>query len=296
MKASFKQSGYNLSIGGEFRDDALNILIECFDESSKRIQKKKPGDVERIINYCESRGKKVAVIMTEHIDYIDNIIHAYSVPLGRIDKTHYNPAVKQRILSLLTLSPYIKYIFTLGEYPKLKNFREMISKTPIMIPYPQIKKVDVGDNMECDLIFSGRDTKYRSRIIEGLRMMSFSVKDNAYQKILNRRQRNQLISKAKINLNIPQDENWKYPSILRIILALSLGKMTVSIEDQLPGESSGNFYARVGLSNLNEVSSYLRESGIFYGNYLQNYNEIASRARFPEEHFRIWGEAEGVIR
>lgn len=290
--AIFKQNGYSVSVGNNFRDDALNVLIECFDESKR---KSKTTDVEKIINYCEKNNKKVAVIMTEHIDYIDRKIYAYSVQVDSIDSTHYNPYIKPRILSLLTLSPYIKYLFTLGEFPKLINFREMSGKTPIAIPYPKIEKVSNGAP-EYDFIFSGRDTKYRSEVLEGIEKASFSVKNNAYQKILTRRKRNQLISKAKINLNIPQDEKWRYPSTLRIILALSLGKMTISVEDGVIEGGDEIFYAKVNSKNLHELDSYLKEPDTYYKKFLKKYNEAAAKGIFPRDHFRIWGVAEGVIK
>ena len=284
----FKQNGYQLSVGNEFKDDALNILIECFDECYK-----KNSDVAKIINYCKKNNKKVAVIMTEHIDYIDKKIHAYCVPLDNIDKTHYNPVIKKRILSFLAISPFIKHIFTLGEYPKLKNFREMTGKTPMVIPYPKINEVLHNGDLEYDFVFSGKDTKYRSKIIDEITKKSFSVKNNAYQKILIRRKRNQLISKAKINLNIPQDENWKYPSMLRIILALSLGKITISVEDGV-ADANENFYAKVSPDNISELESYLKQHDAYYKKYLEAYNEVTAKAIFPNDHFRIWAENEGV--
>jgi|GEM_PF-101352 len=289
--ATFKQNGYQVTVGNEFKDDALNLLIECFDEGYKNNKKKL--DVAKIINYCEKNNKKVAVIMTEHIDYIDKKIYAYSVPLDNIDETHYNPIIKPRILSLLAISPHIKHIFTLGEYPKLKNFREMTGKTPIVIPYPKINEVRHNDDSEYDFVFSGKDTKYRSEIIDKITKKSFSVKSNAYQKILIRRKRNQLISKAKINLNIPQDENWKYPSMLRILLALSLGKITISVEDGV-ADANENFYAKVSPDNISELESYLKQHDVYYKKYLEAYNELAAKAIFPNDHFRIWAENEGA--
>jgi hypothetical protein len=289
----FKKNNYQVSVGNEFKDDALNILIECFDE----IPNKSTGsDIEKIISYCEQNNKKVAVIMTEHIDYIGGKVYAYSVPLDNIDSTHYNPLIKSRILSLLTLSPYIKYIFTLGEFPKLINFCEMFGKSPMVIPYPKIEKIRCEDSPEYDFIFSGRDTEYRSQAIDKIKKTSFSVKDNAYQKILVRRSRNKLISKAKINLNIPQDQNWRYPSTLRIILALSLGKMSISLENETTDQDGESFYAKVGLNNLHELEPYLKQYDLYYEKFLENYNKIASKGLFPKDHFKIWGEAEGVIK
>lgn len=287
--AVFKQNNYQITVGNDFKDDALNFLIECFDESSDK-------DVKKIISYCEKNNKKVAVIMTEHIDYFDKKIYAYSVPLDEIDNSHYNPCIKQRILSLLTISPYIKHIFTLGEYPKLNNFKDMIGKTPIAIPYPKIEEVESQEDSEYDFIFSGKDTSYRSQVMEEIKEMSLSLSNNSYQKILKRRKRNKLISEAKINLNIPQDEKWLYPSTLRIILALSLGKMTISIgggDKKCEGE---DFYAKVDLSNLSELESYLKNPDLYYKKFLKRYNEIASNGSFPREHFLIWGEIEGAIK
>ncbi len=289
--AAFKQNGYQVSVGNEFKDDALNVLIECFDDGYKNNKKK--SDVAKIINYCEKNNKKVAVIMTEHIDYTDKKIYAYSVPLNQIDSTHYNSVIKTRLLSLLTVSPYIKHIFTLGEYPKLKNFREMLGKTPIAIPYPKINEVRRDSDSEYDFVFSGKETKYRSAIIDEIKKKSFSLESNAYQKISIRRKRNQLISKAKINLNIPQDENWKYPSMMRILLALSLGIITVSVDDGAV-DVNENFYAKVSPGNLDELEFYLKQHDSYYKKYLEAYNEVAAKAIFPNDHFRIWAENEGV--
>lgn len=287
----FKQNGYQVSVGNEFKDDALNILIECFDEAHNQNFPK----TEKVIEYCKKNNKKVAVIMTEHIDFIDKKIYAYSLPINEIDKKHYNPFINKRIISLMAMSPYIRHFLTLGEFPKLKNFHEMIGKTPIMIPYPKLKEVSKKNDLNVDFVFSGKNTPYRSQILKQISDLSFSVENNAYDKILSRKKRNELISKAKVNLNIPQDENWLYPSMLRIILALSLGKITISINNKESKEDSGNFYAKVNINNLEELRNYLDQPDIYYKKFLKSYNEEADKKIFPQDYFKIWAKMEEVI-
>ncbi len=287
--AIFKQNNYLISVSNDFKDDALNVLIECFDAAHEDS-----SQTERVINYCKKNNKKVSVIMTEHIDYIDRRVYAYSVPINDIDATHYNPFIKKRILSILAISPYIRHIFTLGEFPKLKNFREMSGKAPIIIPYPRIEKVYDKHDPEYDLVFSGKDTEYRSEIIDRIEKMSFSIKSNAYQNILTRKKRNKLISKAKINLNIPQDKKWEYPSLLRIILALSLGKITISIGNGKTSGGNDSFYATIDQNNLSGLGSYLKNYDVYYEKFLAIYNQMTSEVIFPQDHFKIWAEIEGV--
>ena len=169
----------------------------------------------------------------------------------------------------------------------------MLGKTPIAIPYPKINEVRRDSDSEYDFVFSGKETKYRSAIIDEIKKKSFSLESNAYQKISIRRKRNQLISKAKINLNIPQDENWKYPSMMRILLALSLGIITVSVDDGAV-DVNENFYAKVSPGNLDELEFYLKQHDSYYKKYLEAYNEVAAKAIFPNDHFRIWAENEGA--
>jgi hypothetical protein len=61
-------------------------------------------------------------------------------------------------------------------------------------------------------------------------------------------------------------------------------------------EDVESFYAKVSPNNLSELESYLKQPQVYYQKYLEVYNEIASKAVFPHDHFRIWRETERAVK
>lgn len=74
---------------------------------------------------------------------------------------------------------------------------------------------------DIDVLFSGTLTRYREKFLNrlrtsGLRVEALSVKSPQYI-------REDFVKRAKINLHLRQDENWQYPSPMRIHSLLEMG-------------------------------------------------------------------------
>src|SRR3954470_4037116 len=80
LKLTLAQNGYRLSIGRQPKLHALNFVIENFSEISSGI----------LSEFCRSTGKRVAVIMTEHLDFIGDQISIHGTPLWQ-DNDYMHP-------------------------------------------------------------------------------------------------------------------------------------------------------------------------------------------------------------
>ena len=77
--AALKQTGYEVTVGSQPREDALNVVIENFSEEGR----------DTLILFCRSTGKKVAVIMTEHLDFKSGQLFIHGDPLCKIKTLYY---------------------------------------------------------------------------------------------------------------------------------------------------------------------------------------------------------------
>ena len=100
------------------------------------------------------------------------------------------------------------------------------------IPFPRLDLVPDGDAkmpgpITTDLLFTGFITDHRASILAMLKTNDFSVA--CPQKMVSRKKRDALNRSAKIVLNIPQREGWRWLSLMRVIAGLRCGRATVSL-------------------------------------------------------------------
>jgi hypothetical protein len=219
----FRQNGYPVSVGREPVDAALNVVIENFSVQTRKT----------LIEYCTRTRKRVAMIMTEHIDFIERRIFIHGDPLWS-DNDYMHPATQvERLKCLMSCQPYIKFFMVLGDLPELRNFTAMVIGAVVRaIPFPKIDYThDNGGDEERppkhDLLFTGYVTKYREKLLAEVASLELSVASP--RKFVSRKKRDQLNRSAKIVLNIPQRENWQWLSLMRVIAALRCGRATVSL-------------------------------------------------------------------
>jgi hypothetical protein len=219
---AFSQHGYPVSIGREPVESALNVVIENFSVQTRNT----------LIDFCARTQKRVAVIMTEHIDFVERQILIHGDPLWS-DNDYMHPATQvERLKCLMSCQPYIKFFMILGDLPELRNFNQlMIGAESRTIPFPAIGRLGPTEkrdaNLKYDLLFTGFATEYRERVLPDVKASGFSVLFP--QKFVSRKQRDTLNQSAKIVLNIPQRQNWRWLSLMRIIAALRCGRATVSL-------------------------------------------------------------------
>jgi len=221
LKLALSQNGYRFSVGRQPKADALNVVIENFSETTSEI----------LCEFCRSTGKRVAVIMTEHLDFIANQIYIHGDPLWR-DNDYMHPATQfARIKNLMDCTSYIRSFIILGDLPELKNLDLIFSGIGVRsIPFPrleqQARRAHRLDADLSDLSFTGFMTTYRCEV---LKRIEKKLVVSCPGKFVSRKVRDALNQTCKIVLNIPQRPGWRWLSLMRIIAALRCGRATVSL-------------------------------------------------------------------
>ena len=217
------QHGYPVSVGRQPSRTALNVVIENFNEESRDV----------LVNFCKSERKRVAVIMTEHLDFDGDQIFIHGDPLWS-DNDYMHPAIQvARIKNLMDCLPYLRSFLVLGDLPELRNMSLMLPGLDVRsIPFPRFDPVD-NDKAETsglivsDLLFTGVMTAYRAEIYASLEKNGFGV--SCPQKFVSRKLRDTMSKSARLVLNLPQRADWRWLSLMRIIAALRSGRATVSL-------------------------------------------------------------------
>ena len=222
LKLTLCQNGYRMSVGRRPKVDALNVVIENFSETTSEI----------LCDFCRSTGKRVVVIMTEHLDFIGNQIYIHGDPLWQ-DNDYMLPETQlARIKNLMDCAPYIRSFMVLGDLPGLKNLDLMFSGITVRsIPFPRLEQQPprtngLPANSLSDLAFTGYMTTYRQEILSSIEK---KLGVSCPGKFVSRRVRDSLNRASKIVLNIPQRRSWRWLSLMRVIAALRCGRATISL-------------------------------------------------------------------
>ena len=276
-----KQYGYRVSMSRRPRVDALNVVIENFSETSSK----------ELINFCEQTGKRVAIIMTEHLDLYGNELQIHGQRLWS-NNDYMHPATQvARIKNLMDCVPWLRAIFVLGDLPQLEGSDRMFPGIPVRaLPFPLLPKIDVAEQApQHDFVFSGAETEFRRQVLQRIRA-SHSLALNT--QFLPRNGRDQLNASARIVLNIPQRPGWRWLSLMRIIAALHCGRATVSIAT---GDSSwisrccyqlpeSEWELRLGEVIGDWKGAYITA----YEHYDEMRQDFVSEHGFPSDLFEYW--------
>ncbi|HBR50040.1 MAG TPA: hypothetical protein DEA71_08135 [Nitrospira sp.] len=226
MVTAFRQHGYPVSVGRRPRRSSLNVVIEGFHSENSR-------DV--LLNFCRSTGKRVAVIMTEHLDFQHGQIYFHGAPLGSRNDYMHSTTILTRMKHLLECLPYLRCFFVLGDLPELRNISTMLPGIDVCaIPFPTLEdspceSLSTSDTVH-DLVFTGAVTEYRAKLLALLEEAGISVV--CPRRFVSRNHRNAINRFGKIILNIPQREGWQWLSLMRIIAGLQTGRATISLGTQ----------------------------------------------------------------
>jgi hypothetical protein len=219
---AFRQHGYQTSVGPSPSDSALNVVIENFSQRTRKT----------LADFCTHTHKRVAVIMTEHIDFVDREILIHGQPLW--DANDYmQPATQvERLQCLISSRPYIRFFMVLGDLPELGHFGDLMPGFDLRaIAFPRLERTVHGGNAPGrpthDLLFTGAATEYRETLLQSVNSLGLSV--DAPRGFASPEQRDRLNQLARIVLNIPQREDWRWLSLMRVVAALRCGRATVSL-------------------------------------------------------------------
>ena len=102
---ALRQHGYQVSVGQQPRYSSLNVVIEGFSSQSRDI----------LLEFCQSTRKRVAMIMTEHIDAEHGQILVHGAPLGSENDYMHPATILARIKHLLECVPYLRCFVVLRD-------------------------------------------------------------------------------------------------------------------------------------------------------------------------------------
>jgi hypothetical protein len=292
--AVFRQHGYPVSIGRQPSESSLNVVIENFSQHSRDV----------LINFCKSKMKRVAVIMTEHLNFESGQIFIHGDPLWS-ENDYMHPATQvNRIRYLFDCLPYIRCFLVLGDLPELRNLSSMLPGIDVRsIPFPRFDIVanddaDRSGLITNDLLFTGAVTDYRANILAFLKARDFSVA--CPQRFLSRKARDALNLSAKLILNIPQRANWRWLSLMRIVAGLRTGRATVSLgtnDSSRIALSCSQLDIRAGEwtdSLKNYIENWRELYQRDYENYMSMASEFEQEKSFPHDLFEYWSIVDRV--
>jgi hypothetical protein len=275
VQQSLGQNGYEVSCTNTLRPDCINLLIENFVES----------DGETIEALCRKFTKQIGVIMTEHIE-----LHSYDQFSfdGQSLKSRPKYIGEQRLFSLLSLADCVWGYVTLGEHPKLQSWSEIVPTHSVYrLPYPAIcSVVDRPTDFKHDIVFTGTLTSYRRSVLNELgrkyRVVHSSIGDTEEKRAA-------LYRRAKIAVNIPQDEEWRWVSPMRILFGLRCGVPTVHL-----GPSDTTMFCKQVVEPI-DIDSALRDHIELFHRQIKAYKafvESEHNPSFPGALFDTWSELE----
>ncbi|MBL8038019.1 MAG: hypothetical protein JNN16_11025 [Nitrospira sp.] len=221
---ALQQKGYSVSVGREPRHASLNVIIEGFSLRNNR-------DV--LMEFCQSSRKRVAVIMTEHMDFERGRMLFHGAPLGTENDYMHSGTILARTRNLLECLPYLRCFFVLGDLPELRNISTMLPGLDVRtIPFPTIDGDLCRENTSSsdavhDLVFTGAMTDYRTKWLGLLEASGLSV--ICPKKFISKNRRNAINRSGKVIVNIPQRQGWNWLSLMRIVAGLQTGRATISL-------------------------------------------------------------------
>jgi hypothetical protein len=292
--SSFKQHGYEVTIGKQPSTSALNVVIENFSAQTRNI----------LATFCQATNKRVAVILTEHMEFRNNSVQFHGSQILN-ENDYMNPVTQlSRIRYLIDCAPYIRCFFVLGDLPEIKNIATMLPGIDLRtIPFPKIDFCPDNTNLvpmslHNEMVFFGAKTHHRSRILSMLVDNGFAV--GWPEKNISRKRRDLMCRSSKINLSIPQREGWKWLSLMRNIAALRSGRATVSLGTNDTSRISDCTYQLDTYNSdwLELLQMYVQDWFSSYQVAFENYNSLVERYEalhnFPHDMLEFWSITDSI--
>ena len=288
--SSCKQEGYFVTVSRQPCKNSLNVIVEGLCEKRIGI----------ITGFCREARKKIAVIMTEHFDYTGGKLLVHGIQSDYIADGEL--ALRARMLA--DSKELTKSFLTMGDLPKLQSIGQYLPSIPLKrIPFPKLEftrteeREEQGDFRQ-ELVFTGTMTKHRAHVLDAVRSEGLPIYHPG--RMLSQKKKDKLNKEAKIVVNIPQNETWRWLSPMRIFAALRMGRATVSL-----GTADNSMISNCTLQLNPRDENWLKtlrgccaDWRDMYAEAHQSYSEMAATYKkengFPHELFNDWGNEEGV--
>ena len=293
---AFRQHGYSVSLGRQPHPSSLNVIIEGLPTQSSR-------DV--LLTFCRESRKRVAIIMTEHMDFQHGQIYFHGAPLGSRNDYMHSSTILTRMKHLLECLPYLRCFFVLGDLPELRNISTLVPGVDVRaIPFPSLaggsdaEAAMSFDGAASDLVFTGAMTAYRARLLAILEAEGLSV--SCPRRFVSRNRRNAINRSGKVIINIPQREGWQWLSLMRVVAGLQMCRATISL-----GTHDSSYIASCCTQlNIQEHDwvSRVKQSvdhwkSLYAGNlerYIAMIKEFELERPFPHDVFEYWSMTDRV--
>lgn len=222
MSRLFEQLNFEFRTSNTLDPLATNICIENFNATTNR----------RLREFNEKHKKRVGIILTEHIDmHPFDGVKVYGRSLSENNDYIDRNTIQRRLTFLFDALEYSFGVFTLGDEPELQNFEIMVpGLQKFIFPYPRLYPQKTNSrkvNKSSKFLFSGTKTKYREQVLKKLETAGLNVTNNF--KLLPENERKQLLDVHDCMLNIPQFNDWKWISPMRVMAGLDAGLPSLSI-------------------------------------------------------------------
>lgn len=289
FRSAFTQNGCSVTVGNQPHETALNVVIENFSSTTSAI----------LAAFCERTGKRVAVVMTEHIDFVDGEILMHGEKLWN-SNDYMHPALQVgRLRHLVSIQKYIKAFFILGDLPELKNISDFMCGIKVWpIAFPRLQRVSKMIEPRADLMFTGAITQYRGSLLSYVRAINLKVEHPSG--LVDHDARDRLNRNSRLVLNLPQRKDWRWLSSMRIFAALRCGRATVSLGTDDTCEMAKCTYQinieEAGWEDL--LTSYVDDWWGMYDKAHADYTAMAvefeRKHPFPHDLMQFWAITDGL--
>jgi hypothetical protein len=286
---ALRQQGYAVTVGKQPCSSSLNVIVENFSLRKNR---------DALMEFCRSERKRVAVIMTEHLDFDHGQMLFHGIPLGTKNDYMHPGTIVQRIRYLLECLPHIRCFFVLGDLPELRNISTLLPGLDVRaIPFPSLDgaaepRHESSSEPLYDVVFTGALTDYRSKVLALLEQAGLSVACPG--RFVSRNRRNAMNRSGKVIVNIPQRQGWTWLSPMRIIAGFQVGRATVSLGTQDTSRIA-SCCTQIDVRDpdwMKQVKRCVDDWQSLYVRDLMNYSIMArqfERERpFPHDVFEYW--------
>lgn len=231
VKYSLESLGHKADLEEYLTPGKTNILLECFTydfiEAYKEVKK--------------TPGTEYLIIGTEYIT--GETFNDFCEPADELRRhSHYEAPNywKKRFKTFLLAQEHARAVWHLSE-SQIEAFRRATGNDRVYyLPhgyaegFARIRQKPEA-HKDIDAIFTGTLTKHRLDVIEALEARGIKA---IARKPLNTVQREDLIARAKIGINLKQTVDWKYASNSRYHYHLSNNSLLVSEHCEVPCDLS----------------------------------------------------------
>lgn len=287
LEHSFNELGIIYQVSNSISTAHLNILIEGFTKFSAQY----------IANFCKKNGVKIAVVLTEHLEIINNTLFVNEIEINTVNE--YMPNAALRFQALFSLIPYIRFFMVLGHLPLKEQQQQIFKSTPIIeMPYKSIKPIDhhiLGAiNKSLYFSFQGSLTKYRVKMLKKIKKLSSSLSVSFDHDLT---ERSLTVQRSRFALQIPQNNKWRYISSMRALYCLRHGVSMLNISDHVMHEFD-SIFPRISPSKLHvDLDRFLLSSHEkCYQETLDRYNafvEKQPKSKLPAM-IKLWADLDGM--